>query len=80
MVLRFTPERSRWVKGELWHEDQRAVIETDGSLILTIPVSHEAEIMMEILKHGSQVEVVEPKWLRGKVIDELEVAVNKYHE
>ena len=78
VALRFTPERSRWVKGELWHEEQVEVVEADGSLILSIPVSHEAEIIMEILKHGSQVEVLEPKWLRERVIEEMERAVKKY--
>jgi predicted DNA-binding transcriptional regulator YafY len=78
VVLRFTPERARWVKGELWQQGQMEEIETDGSLVLTIPVSHEAEIMMEILKHGSQVEVVEPQWLREKVIEEMERAVVSY--
>jgi predicted DNA-binding transcriptional regulator YafY len=80
VVLRFTPERSRWVKGELWHEGQGEVIEADGSLLLSIPVSHEAEIMMEVLKHGSQVEVLEPVWLRKKVIEEINRAVKKYKE
>ena len=78
VMLRFTPERSRWVRGELWHERQVETVEADGSLLLTIPVSHEAEIMMEILKHGSQVEVLEPVWMRDKVIDEMESAVKKY--
>jgi predicted DNA-binding transcriptional regulator YafY len=78
VVLRFTPERSRWVKGELWHENQSEKIETDGSLVLTIPVSHEAEIMMEILNHGSQVEILEPEGLRQLVIKEMENAINKY--
>lgn len=78
VALRFTPERSRWVKGELWHERQGGSIEADGSLVLTIPVSHETEIMMEILKHGSQVEVLEPEWLRERVIQEMESAVKKY--
>jgi predicted DNA-binding transcriptional regulator YafY len=78
VVLRFTPERSRWVKGELWHEGQGEVVEVDGSLVLTIPVCHEAEIMMEILKHGSQVEVCEPGWLREKVVSEMERAVVNY--
>jgi predicted DNA-binding transcriptional regulator YafY len=67
VVLRFTPERLRWVKGEPWHEGQGEVIKDDGSLVLTIPVSHETEIMMETLKHGSQVEVLEPEWLRKRV-------------
>lgn len=34
--------------------------------MLILQGSHEAEIMMEILKHGSHVEVLEPEWLRGK--------------
>jgi predicted DNA-binding transcriptional regulator YafY len=34
--------------------------------------------MMEILKHGSHVEVLEPEWLREKVIQEMNAAVEKY--
>lgn len=78
VVLSFTAERSRWIKGEIWHEAQTAIIQDDGSLVLTVPVSHEAEILMEILKYGSQVEVLEPVWLREKVIGELIAAVKKY--
>ena len=80
VVLRFTPERARWVKGELWHEGQVEVTEPDGSLLLTIPVCHEAEIIMEILKHGSQVAVIEPLWLRDRVVDEMERAVERYRD
>ena len=78
VVLRFTPERSRWIKEEVWHEGQKEYVEANGSLIRTIPVSHEAEIMMEILKHGSQVEVLEPKWLRSKVAKEIKAAMQNY--
>ena len=62
----------------MWHEAQTEVVQDDGSLVRTIPASHQAEIMMEILKHGSHVEVLEPEWLREKVIYELKDAVNKY--
>lgn len=78
VVLRFTPERSRWVKEEVWHEGQSENFQEDGSLVRTIPVSHEAEIMMEVLKHGSQVEVLEPKWLRDKVVKEIKAAEKNY--
>ena len=78
VVLRFTPERSRWVKHEVWHEDQQQEVQEDGSLLLTIPASHEAEITMEILKHGSHVEVLEPAWLRKKVVKEIREAGKKY--
>ena len=78
VVLRFTPERSRWVKHEVWHEDQQQEVQDDGSLLLTIPASHEAEITMEILKHGSHVEILEPTWLRKKVVKEIREAGKKY--
>jgi hypothetical protein len=39
---------------------------------------HEAEIMMEILRHGSQVEVLEPQRLREKVAAELVAATKNY--
>ena len=76
--LKFSPERSRWIRGEVWHEGQTEEMLEDGSLILNLPVSHEAEIMMEILKHGSHVEVLEPEWLKKKVIKEMKDAVKKY--
>jgi predicted DNA-binding transcriptional regulator YafY len=76
--LKFSPERSRWVRGEVWHEGQTEELLEDGSLVLTIPVSHEAEIMMEILKHGSHVEVLEPHWLKEKIFGELQSTVNLY--
>jgi predicted DNA-binding transcriptional regulator YafY len=78
VVLRFTLERSRWIKNEIWHEAQTEVVQDDGSLVRTIPVSHEGEIMMEILKHGSHVEVLKPEWLKVKVIKEINDAVKKY--
>ena len=80
VVLRFTPERSRWVRGEIWRERQCEEILEDGSLVRTIPASHEAEIMMDILKHGSHVEVLEPMWLREKVAREISVMMEKYSD
>ncbi len=71
VALRFSPERSRWIRGQIWHKDQTMEELDDGGLRLTIPVSHEAEILMEILKHGAQVEVEEPGWLRKKVMEEI---------
>jgi predicted DNA-binding transcriptional regulator YafY len=78
VVLRFTPERSRWVRGEIWYEGESEEALEDGSLVKTIPASHGAEILMEILRHGSHVEVLEPLWLREQVVGELSAAVKIY--
>jgi predicted DNA-binding transcriptional regulator YafY len=71
VALRFSPERSRWIRQQVWHPDQSVEKLDNGGLRLTIPVSHEAEILMEILKHGSHVEIEEPEWLREKVREEI---------
>jgi predicted DNA-binding transcriptional regulator YafY len=43
----------------------------DGSYQLTIPGSYPAEILMQMLGHGSQVAVVEPDWFRSMLAKEV---------
>ncbi|OQX06707.1 MAG: hypothetical protein BWK76_25835 [Desulfobulbaceae bacterium A2] len=78
VIVRFSPERSRWIQEEIWHEGQMDLVHPDGSLQRTIPVSHQTEIIMEILQHGSHAEVLEPQWLRDIVAQELRAAAKKY--
>jgi predicted DNA-binding transcriptional regulator YafY len=79
VTLRFSPERAKWVRGELWHPEQKEEILDDGYYQLTVPVSHHAEIMMQVLGHGSHVTVVEPEWLRKMVADEVGKMANSYN-
>jgi predicted DNA-binding transcriptional regulator YafY len=76
--LKFTPERTRWVKHEEWHPDQVGAIQNDGSYVLEIPYSDERELIGDLLKHGSSVEVLSPLDLRKKVKDEIQKAIRVY--
>jgi predicted DNA-binding transcriptional regulator YafY len=76
--LRFTPERARWVSVELWHPEQRGWFEADGSWLLELPYSAEHELLMDILRHGPQVEVLSPARLRTQVHEQLAAAVSRY--
>ncbi|NVN90370.1 MAG: WYL domain-containing protein [Desulfuromonadales bacterium] len=80
VTVRFSSERSRWVRDEVWHPDQRQEILEDGGVQITLPVSHEAEIMREVLKHGAHAEVVEPEWLRERIGEEILLMVKKYSQ
>ncbi len=71
-VLRFSPERARWVSGERWHSDQSSETLKDGSYRLTIPYNDPRELIMDILRHGSHVEVQAPKALRELVAAEAD--------
>jgi predicted DNA-binding transcriptional regulator YafY len=68
--LRFTAERARWVASEAWHPQQRGSLEADGRYVLDRPYSDDRELVLDILRHGAEVEVLAPSSLRRKVRDE----------
>ena len=76
--LRFTPERARWVAAEQWHPQQNGEVEPDGSYLLEIPYTDDRELLMDILKHGADVEVVAPDTLRQRVQDEISRMTVRY--
>lgn len=73
-VLRFSSERSRWVADEVWHPMQKGRFE-DGQYVLEVPYSDSRELVMDILKHGPEVEVISPKDLRAEVMSLLNKAL-----
>ena len=76
--LKFAPAQARWVVEEQWHPQQRTTLEADGSLILELPYANPTELVMDILRHGSGVEVEAPESLRKAVRQELQAAAARY--
>ncbi len=77
-VLRFSPERARWVSKEQWHRDQEGRFLDDGCYELRVPYSSQLELVMDVLKYGPDVEVIAPKALREAVARRLGVALARY--
>ncbi|GEC95729.1 DNA-binding transcriptional regulator [Zoogloea ramigera] len=65
--LKFTAARAQWVSKETWHHDQTSSVEPDGSYILEIPYSNDHELVMDLLRHSPEVEVLAPAELRQKL-------------
>jgi len=76
-MLRFSPERSRWVADEVWHPEQKGRFEK-GHYILEVPYADSRELVMDILKHGPEVQVLSPEALRTEVRDRLMRALVNY--
>jgi len=76
--LRFTPDCARWVAQEQWHPRQNGQYELDGSYVLEIPYSDPRELIMDILKHGANVEVISPAILREEVVKRHQQAYEQY--
>ena len=77
-VLRFSAERARWVADERWHPQQAGQFLTDGSYELRIPYRDDRELLMDILRHGPEVEVLNPAALRESVAGQLKSALARY--
>ena len=77
-VLRFTPERARWVADERWHPQQEGTWLPDGSYELRIPYRESRELMMDVMRHGAAVIVVSPMALTDEVSVELRRAAATY--
>ncbi len=76
--LKFTPERARWVSTERWHPKQRGDFLSDGSYVLQVPYSDSRELVMDIMRHGPEVEVIGPESLRNTVRKKLCATFNRY--
>lgn len=77
-VLRFSESRSRWVRHECWHPRQRQRLQADGCVVLEIPFGDPRELVLDVLRHGAHVEVIEPPALRDAVTEELTQALARY--
>ena len=75
--LRFSAERARWVSAETWHPKQRGRFEADGHFRLELPYADPRELVMDILRHVPEVEVLGPKGLREVVAERLRTGLEK---
>lgn len=78
VVLKFRPERAKWVSSERWHPEQKGTFLEDGSYKLEVPYSDTREILMDILRYGSDVLVLEPNELKQAVKEAFKKAYELY--
>ena len=77
-VLQFGASSARWVSRETWHPEQVGTPQLDGTYLLQFPYAQEPELVMDILKHGADVQVLAPESLRKAVAEKLRAAAKLY--
>ncbi|GIL05446.1 MAG: DNA-binding transcriptional regulator [Betaproteobacteria bacterium] len=77
-TLVFSPEAARWVRSEIWHDQQQGRELPDGRYELKVPYADSRELEMDVLRHGENVEVVEPPELKRRIGERLRAAVTRY--
>ena len=79
-VLRFSARLAPWIAKEQWHLGQQVKYDDQGRLIMQLPYSVDRELVMQILKFGPELEVLEPTKLRKKIKNKLIAASELYQE
>ena len=62
--LRFSPTSARWRAAEVWHPDQKGSFDAEKRYLLELPYRDDRELVMDVLRHGADVEVLSPPELR----------------
>jgi Predicted transcriptional regulator len=78
--LRFSAHAARWVSHERWHPQQRGRLLADGRYELHVPYTDERELLMDVMRHGAEVEVLGPPTLRQALRDRLRAALAAYEK
>lgn len=73
--LVFSAEAAQWVAQEEWHPAQQSLWLEDGRWQLEVPYVDATELLMDLLRHAGQVEVVGPAGLREAYARRLREAV-----
>jgi len=75
--LRFTSARARWVAKESWHPNQQGKFDARGRYLLKFPYSNHLELIMDLLRHIPEVEVLGPKSLRNHLNARIRLAATR---
>ena len=70
-TLRFSAHKSHWVAAETWHPLQRGRFDREGRWMLDLPYSDMRELVMDVMRHVPEVEVIGPEELGEEVARRL---------
>jgi predicted DNA-binding transcriptional regulator YafY len=76
-TLVFDVVPSQWVASEVWHPEQQGRWLDDGRYELRVPYADPTELVMDVLRHAGQVDVVGDKPLRDAVKARLTCAMDR---
>ena len=74
----FSADIAPFIRERDWHPSQKIKENKDGSLVLTLRLSHLLEIRQWVLSWGGDAKVLRPKELRNEMRDELRATLRMY--
>lgn len=76
--VRFSKERTPYIREACWHHSQHLTTQPDGSLLFEVEVNEPREVGWWILQWGADAEVLEPESLRRELRETAEKLIVMY--
>jgi proteasome accessory factor B len=79
VILEFTWQQGNYIKSFPLHDSQKIISDTLDALMVELYIHPSNDFIMELLKYGNQVEVLEPKQLRDAVKKSISEMIKIYN-
>lgn len=77
--IQFAPQVADLIDESHWHDSERKLMGRDGSLILTLEVSHPQEVLwFLVMPYAEYAEILEPEWLKQEFLRIGQAIVRKF--
>ena len=71
VILEFSWQQGNYIKSFPLHASQKIISDTDDALKIELYIHPTTDIVMELMKYGSEVKILEPKSLQKKIKDRI---------
>lgn len=78
IVLSFTPKEGKYIETLPLHHSQKEVLKNKNEWRFEYFLRPTHDFIMEVLKYGSEVKVLEPKSFKNAILKQLQAAVTRY--
>lgn len=78
VVLEFSWQQGNYIKSFPLHSSQKIIIDNKKKLIVELLVHPTNDFVMELMRFGAEVEVIEPEVLRNTIIDRVNEMIKRY--
>ena len=76
--VEFEADVSDYIASREWHKSQEILVRDDGSILLRLCVCNDRPLKTWILGFGGSARVVTPQVLAQEILDEIQVARERY--
>lgn len=80
IILSFTKLKGKYIKSLKMHSSQNELIDNENEYRISLDVYITHDFIMELLSHGLELEVIEPKHLKETIIMHHKGALEKYNQ